>query len=60
MILPRGMWSGTSSFAGLLSPGDYDATTDVLNGIAHDAAGDRIFVTGKCWPKLFEVRLKNQ
>ncbi len=51
---------GHISFAGLLSPGDYDATTDVLNGIAHDAAGDRIFVTGKCWPKLFEVKLKNQ
>jgi glutaminyl-peptide cyclotransferase len=30
----------------------------VLNGIAYDAAGDRLFVTGKRWPKLFEVRLK--
>ena len=29
----------------------------VLNGIAYDAAGDRLFVTGKLWPKLFEVRL---
>jgi len=27
------------------------------NGIAYDAAGDRIFVTGKRWPKLFEIRL---
>jgi glutamine cyclotransferase len=34
------------------------AQTDVLNGIAYDAAGDRLFVTGKNWPKLFEVRLK--
>ena len=51
---------GRISFAGLLSTADHDATTDVLNGIAYDAAGDRIFVTGKCWPKLFEVRLKNQ
>lgn len=30
----------------------------VLNGIAYDAAGDRLFVTGKLWPKLFEIRLK--
>ena len=31
---------------------------DVLNGIAYDAGGDRLFVTGKLWPKLFEIRLK--
>lgn len=31
--------------------------TDVLNGIAYDAAGDRLFVTGKLWPKLFEIKL---
>jgi glutamine cyclotransferase len=30
----------------------------VLNGIAYDPATDRLFVTGKLWPKLFEVRLK--
>jgi len=30
----------------------------VLNGIAYDATGDRLFVTGKLWPKLFEIRLK--
>jgi len=29
----------------------------VLNGIAYDAAGDRLFVTGKLWPKLFEIKL---
>ena len=29
----------------------------VLNGIAYDADGDRLFVTGKNWPKLFEIRL---
>jgi glutaminyl-peptide cyclotransferase len=32
--------------------------TDVLNGIAYDAKNDRLFVTGKNWPKLFEIRLK--
>lgn len=34
-----------------------DATDDVLNGIAWDEAGRRLFVTGKNWPKLFEIRL---
>ena len=31
---------------------------DVLNGIAYDAKGDRLFVTGKYWPNIFEIRLK--
>jgi glutamine cyclotransferase len=30
----------------------------VLNGIAYDATDDRLFVTGKLWPKLFEIRVK--
>jgi glutamine cyclotransferase len=30
---------------------------DVLNGIAYDPVGDRLFVTGKFWPKLFEIKL---
>jgi glutamine cyclotransferase len=49
---------GVIDFTGLLSAEDRDYTTDVLNGIAYDAKGDRLFVTGKRWPKLFEVRLK--
>ena len=36
-------------------PGD-----DVLNGIAYDAAGDRLFVTGKLWPKIFEIKLERR
>jgi glutaminyl-peptide cyclotransferase len=31
--------------------------TDVLNGIAYDPAADRLFVTGKRWPKVFEIRI---
>lgn len=31
-----------------------------LNGIAYDAAGRRLFVTGKLWPKIFQIRLKPQ
>jgi glutaminyl-peptide cyclotransferase len=34
-----------------------DPTDAVLNGIAWDAEGRRLFVTGKNWPKLFEIRL---
>lgn len=32
----------------------------VLNGIAYDAQRDRLFVTGKLWPKLFEIRVVHQ
>ena len=42
---------------GLLPPSDKTAETDVLNGIAYDATGHRLFVTGKRWPKLFEIKL---
>lgn len=55
-----GVVTGLVNFRGLLAAEDYDLNTDVLNGIAYDAAGDRLFVTGKHWPKLFEVRLKQQ
>lgn len=33
-------------------------TADVLNGIAYDAAGKRIFVTGKKWPKVYQIAVK--
>ncbi len=45
-------------FSGLLSAQDRDENTEVLNGIAYDATGDRLFITGKRWPKIFEVRLR--
>jgi glutamine cyclotransferase len=35
-----------------------DRVDDVLNGIAWDAAGKRLFVTGKNWPHLFEIRIR--
>jgi glutaminyl-peptide cyclotransferase len=35
-----------------------DRNADVLNGIAYDAATDRIFITGKKWKKLFEIKVK--
>lgn len=42
---------------GLLKPEDYTEPVDVMNGIAYDAAAGRLFVTGKLWPKLFEIEL---
>jgi glutamine cyclotransferase len=48
---------GWIDLSGLLSPSDITAPVDVLNGIAYDDAGDRIFVTGKLWPKLFQIEV---
>jgi glutamine cyclotransferase len=42
---------------GLLPESDKKPETDVLNGIAWDKVTGRIFVTGKRWPKLYEIRL---
>ena len=42
--------------SGLLPPVER-AGTDVLNGIAYDETGDRLFVTGKLWPRVFEIKL---
>ncbi len=50
--------TGVIDFSGLLPLEDRRYNTDVLNGIAYDAAADRLFVTGKNWDKLFEVKLK--
>jgi glutaminyl-peptide cyclotransferase len=32
----------------------------VLNGIAYDAENDRLFVTGKNWPRLYEIRVSRR
>lgn len=51
--------AGLINLAGLLDPATTVTGPDgVLNGIAYDAADDRLFVTGKNWPKLFEIRLQ--
>lgn len=47
--------TGWIDLTGLLSPEEQHSGADVLNGIAYDAAGRRLFVTGKLWPKLFEI-----
>lgn len=58
-IDPRsGQVVGLIDLAGLLNPSDLIKGLDnVPNGIAYDVKHDRLFVTGKNWPKLFEVRL---
>jgi glutamine cyclotransferase len=42
---------------GILKDPQTDTGVDVLNGIAYDNATRRIFVTGKNWPRLFEIRI---
>jgi glutamine cyclotransferase len=53
-----GKITGMIDFGWLLPLADKTQPTDVLNGIAYDPATDRLFVTGKLWPKIFEVKLK--
>jgi len=36
---------------------DEQAGVDVLNGIAYDAEHDRLFVTGKLWPRIFQIKI---
>jgi glutamine cyclotransferase len=51
---------GSIDLTGLLSAADLSQSVDVLNGIAYDAQHDRLFVTGKLWPMLFEIKLVPQ
>lgn len=48
---------GWIDLSGLLPERGKGAEVDVLNGIAYDTRRDRLFVTGKLWPKLFEIEL---
>jgi glutamine cyclotransferase len=52
-----GQVTGWIDLKGILSPEDYSEKVDVLNGIAYDAKSNRLWVTGKFWPKLFEIEL---
>lgn len=51
-----GRVTGWIDLSGLLAPAERGGT-DVMNGIAYDAAHDRLFVTGKLWPRIFEIKL---
>ncbi|MFY9570927.1 MAG: glutaminyl-peptide cyclotransferase [Blastocatellia bacterium] len=43
---------------GVLAPSDKTGSEDVLNGIAYDAGQKRLFITGKLWPRIFEIKIK--
>jgi len=56
-ISPKtGQVTGWIDLSGLLDPRDARGV-DVMNGIAYDAKNDRLFVTGKLWPRLFEIKI---
>jgi glutamine cyclotransferase len=52
-----GAVTGWINLAGLMPRGSTTGDA-VLNGIAYDAARKRLFVTGKLWPRLFEIRVR--
>jgi glutamine cyclotransferase len=57
-ISPKtGQVLGWIDLRGLLTQQENVMQVDVFNGIAYDKEKDRLFVTGKLWPKLFEVKL---
>lgn len=53
-----GVVQGVVDLTGLLDTVDHPDPTDVLNGIAWDAENQRLFVTGKWWPALFEITIQ--
>lgn len=52
-----GKVEGRINLKGILKTSLRKANTDVLNGIAWDSENDRLFVTGKRWPRLFEIEV---
>jgi len=53
----NGSISGWIDLTGLLKMENVEKKVDVLNGIAYDRENDRLFVTGKLWPFVFEIEL---
>jgi glutamine cyclotransferase len=49
---------GWIDLTGLYPSEDRSGKEAVLNGIAYDQTSDRLFVTGKLWPRLFEIQLE--
>jgi glutamine cyclotransferase len=48
---------GKLDLTGIFNKANYGRRIDVLNGIAHNYDSDTYFVTGKYWPKMFEIRI---
>lgn len=53
----NGKVEGRADLKGILPVKDRKPSTNVLNGIAWDQETDRLFVTGKYWPKLYEIKI---
>jgi glutaminyl-peptide cyclotransferase len=51
-------WIDLSGLESTMSPAPDPKSGAVLNGIAYDAAGKRLFVTGKLWSRVFEIRVR--
>ncbi len=61
IIDPRsGAIEGIANLKGLQARAGQQGEDNVLNGIAYDPVNDRLFVTGKMWNKVFEIRLKEK
>lgn len=58
-VVGRADLSSLRQRVGIPPPGGRRNEPEVMNGIAYDAATNRIFITGKNWPKVLEVRLDN-
>lgn len=55
-----GKVTGVINCAGLLPRSSYREDTDVLNGIAYDKKNGYIYLTGKNWPKMYRISLKEK
>lgn len=55
-----GQVTGWIDLNGILPPNSVSSEEAVLNGIAFDESTGRLFITGKLWPHLFEIRLRQQ
>ena len=59
MIDPHsGHVNGWIDLTGLMPDGELQDPEAVLNGIAYDQANDKLIVTGKLWPRVFEIKVK--
>jgi glutaminyl-peptide cyclotransferase len=56
----NGAIEGIVNLNGLQSKAGQEGDNNVLNGIAYDQDNDRLFVTGKNWNKVFEIKLKEK
>ena len=55
-----GKVTGWIDLTGILPASQRTGKEDVLNGIAYDAAAKKLYVTGKWWPAMFEIRLQRR